>query len=220
MFIKICGIKSFSEVDWCIEAGVDAFGFIVEATHETPDEINILEAKRLTMYTKDKIKPVMVTHTEVISTIVSLCKLISPWGVQIQGDLEKEKLLAFRIACPKVKLIKTVHVMGVNAIKQAKKIARYVDYILLDTRTPTQLGGTGKTHDWNISKKIVESVKVPVILAGGLNPENVEKAIQTVTPFGVDVNTGTKGDNGRKSKEKIISFAQNARRTFCRLGSY
>ncbi|MEM3423739.1 MAG: phosphoribosylanthranilate isomerase, partial [Nitrososphaeria archaeon] len=90
------------------------------------------------------------------------------------------------------------------------------------SRTPDRLGGTGLTHDWEISAEIVKTVKIPVILAGGLTPDNVKKAIKKVKPFGVDVNTGVKDSNGYKDPEKVklfVKVAKNANTFGYRLGT-
>ncbi|MDW7998591.1 MAG: phosphoribosylanthranilate isomerase, partial [Thermodesulfovibrio sp.] len=93
----------------------------------------------------------------------------------------------------------------------AKTYEKVADMLILDTKTKDRIGGTGLTHDWNISAMIVKEVNIPVILAGGLNPDNVAQAIEIVKPYGVDCNTGTKGANGYKSPEKIRAFIQNAK---------
>ncbi len=219
MFVKICGIKESFHVDWCIEAGADAFGFVVGATHETSDEIDMLWAKKLATRAGEKIKPVLVTHLTDVEYIVEMCKIILPWGVQLQGDVEIVDIVQIRLTSPSVKIIKAIHVLDGSSIQRAKQFESVVDYILLDSRTPTKLGGTGLIHDWGISREIVTSVKVPVILAGGLTPGNVASAISTVRPFGVDVNTGTKGENGEKSEKKIKDFVQNARGAFYRVNN-
>ena len=213
MFVKICGITLKEEVDYCIEAGAHAFGFIVGATHETPDEISPEQAQILSLYGKEKISPVMVTHLTNLSEIVRLYRSIKPWGIQLQADMSLEDVYLTKRICHAAKIIKAIHVNGQESIDRAKDFMYMVDFILLDSRTETKLGGTGIIHDWDISKKIVENVKVPVILAGGLTPENGKSAIQKVHPFGVDVNTGTKGLDGRKSKTKIQEFVLNAKGT-------
>ena len=91
------------------------------------------------------------------------------------------------------------------------------DALLLDSRTKDRLGGTGITHDWNISKEIVAKSKVPVILAGGLTEKNVYDAVKKVKPFGVDVNSGVE-DNGWKSYEKVLKFVEDSKTAFGELG--
>ena len=102
-----------------------------------------------------------------------------------------------------------VHVMDMSALEAAEQAAAYADAIILDTQTPEKLGGTGLTHDWNISAKIVESSEIPVILARGLTPENVAAAIDLVHPYAVDVHTGVK-KNGVRDAEKTKAFVKTA----------
>ena len=108
--------------------------------------------------------------------------------------------------------MKAVHVMDASAVDTAQQAAAYADAIILDTRTPEQLGGTGLTHDWSISAKIVPSVEIPVILAGGLTPENVGAAIHQVHPYAVDVHTGVKKNNIRDAL-KTKTFVEAAHTT-------
>jgi phosphoribosylanthranilate isomerase len=114
-----------------------------------------------------------------------------------------------REALPQVSLVQVVHVRGRDAIEEALSVAPQVDAILLDSGTlapdAKQLGGTGRTHDWSISRRIREMVKTPVILAGGLRSENVAGAIRAVHPQGVDVCTGVR-TNGSLDEEKLSAF--------------
>jgi phosphoribosylanthranilate isomerase len=112
---------------------------------------------------------------------------------------------------PYAKVIKAVHVMDSDSDELAVQAAPWVDGILLDTKTETRIGGTGITHDWTISARIVRHVTKPVILAGGLNPENVNAAVTTVVPYGIDVNSGVENADGSKSSEKIQAFVRLAR---------
>jgi phosphoribosylanthranilate isomerase len=109
-------------------------------------------------------------------------------------------------------------VVDETAIAHAVEAAQHADAILLDSRTATRIGGTGKTHDWTISARIVQAVQKPVILAGGLKPENVARAIEAVQPFAVDVNSGVEFPDGRKSPERLEDFISLAKKTFIHAG--
>jgi phosphoribosylanthranilate isomerase len=115
---------------------------------------------------------------------------------------------------PHIKIVQVIHVTGNNSVKEAETISAYVDALLLDSGNPNlkikELGGTGRTHDWSVSKTICESVSKPVFLAGGLNPDNIEVAVQTVHPFGVDVCTGLR-INGRLDEFKLKTFISKVR---------
>ena len=110
------------------------------------------------------------------------------------------------------RLLKAVHVTGEDALGRALDYAADADALVLDTRTADRLGGTGQTHDWSVSARIVAAVSpVPVYLAGGLRPENVVEAILRVRPAGVDVNSGVEDAGGRKDMPKMRAFADRAR---------
>src|SRR4029079_9507656 len=107
------------------------------------------------------------------------------------------------------RIVQVVHVTGPEAVEAAHSAAPFVDALLLDSGRPNapvkELGGTGRTHDWSISRTIRESVSVPVLLAGGLRPENVAEAVSTVMPFGVDVCSGVRTD-GALDEAKVRAF--------------
>jgi phosphoribosylanthranilate isomerase len=117
-------------------------------------------------------------------------------------------------ALPGIKIVQVVHVIDENSLKEAIEISENVDAILLDSGnqrlTVKELGGTGRIHDWQISRKIRESVNVPVFLAGGLNPHNVCEAIRFVRPFGVDICSGVR-TNGKLDEQKLKTFFDKVR---------
>lgn len=117
-----------------------------------------------------------------------------------------------RNAMSGVSLVQVIHVTGPEAVDEAVSVAPYVNGILLDSGNQTlpvkELGGTGRTHDWSLSRTIRESVNVPIFLAGGLTPENVVSAIHQVEPFGVDVCSGVRTD-GRLDTVKLSNFFNN-----------
>ena len=130
--------------------------------------------------------------------------------LQIQDVVTPDDIAEVREALPYLRIMKAVHVMDESAIATAKYFSDTADAILLDTRTADRIGGTGITHDWNISAKIVKECSCPVILAGGLTPENVTEAIIRVRPYAVDVHTGVK-KNGVRDAERTRAFVTNAR---------
>ena len=116
-------------------------------------------------------------------------------NIQLVKKIDIDNYELIKKALPDTKLIQVIHITDKDIIKNAIKISKHVDYLLLDTGSfinKEELGGTGKVHDWNISKIIRNSVKIPVILAGGLNHRNVNKAIEKIMPFGVDVCSGVR----------------------------
>ena len=129
---------------------------------------------------------------------IQLCDLVEP---HIYDEL--------RCALPGVSLVQVVHVNGPEAFKEAASVAGKADALLLDSGNQNlavkELGGTGRRHDWTISRAIVEAIDLPVFLAGGLNPHNVAEAIETVSPFGLDVCSGVR-TGGKLDEEKLARF--------------
>ena len=119
-----------------------------------------------------------------------------------------------RRAMPGVSLVQVIHVTGQESLAEAVSVSGHVDALLLDSGNQTlpvkQLGGTGRTHDWRVSRAIAEAVEVPVFLAGGLNPSNVKEAIEQVRPFGLDVCSGVR-TRGKLDEEKLERFFAGVR---------
>ncbi len=110
---------------------------------------------------------------------------------------------------PWVKLVQVIHVIDENSVTEAIEKSQFVDAILLDSGNPNlqvkELGGTGRTHNWAISKKIREEINIPLFLAGGLHPDNIREAIDIVQPFGVDICSGVRTD-GKLDEKKLDAF--------------
>jgi phosphoribosylanthranilate isomerase len=134
-------------------------------------------------------------------------QLVDGVGENVYQDLRRE--------LPDIRIVQVVHVTGDAAVEEARRIAGRVDALLLDSGNPTlevkELGGTGRTHDWNRSRQIVESVKCPVFLAGGLNPGNILDAVRQVQPYGVDICSGVRTE-GRLDPLKLTDFFAAIRR--------
>jgi len=132
--------------------------------------------------------------------------------IQIVDELKEGTYEQIKLSLPSIKIVQVIHVRDENAIDEAIQISNYVDALLLDSGNPDlkikELGGTGRVHNWNISKKIVEASKVPVFLAGGLTPENVRQAIDQVQPFGVDLCSGVR-TNQKLDPFKLEKFFNN-----------
>ena len=144
---------------------------------------------------------------------VLLAKELGVTTIQLHGDTTPQEAKEVRRELPYMKLYKAIHVTRIEAIQNAETYADVVDAVILDTInvSTNQVGGTGQTHDWSISAQIVKGLSIPVILAGGLNPDNVAEAIKQVQPFAVDVNSGVKNADGYKDFEKLKSFIERAK---------
>lgn len=210
MRVKICGTATFADLDCAVAAGADAVGFLMGITHVTQDAVTPETAAAMVATLPPFIVPVAVTHLTKPSDLIRIVELARCTTLQIQDVVTPDDIAEVREALPYLRIMKAVHVMGESAIATAKYFSDTADAILLDTRTADRIGGTGITHDWNISAKIVKECSCPVILAGGLTPENVTEAIIRVRPYAVDVHTGVK-KNGVRDAERTRAFVTNAR---------
>ncbi len=212
-WVKLCSIKCEQDIKAVIDSGANAAGFLVGQKHSSNDFISAQKAKSLAELLPRSISPVLVTHLSRADDIVELQKQTEIETLQLHGSSSIKELLKLKKVLPETaKLIYAVHVTKTGLSVDYKEISKYVDMLLLDScNTATnQVGGTGQTHDWNTSAEIVKESHVPVILAGGLNPVNVKKAVEKVKPFGVDVNSGVKNESGYRSYDKCIEFVRNA----------
>jgi phosphoribosylanthranilate isomerase len=156
---------------------------------------------------------VLVTHLSVPEEILPILKVTNTTTVQLHGNTTPDEATHIKTELPFLKTYKAIHVCDESAIKDAGRYVGFVDGIILDTaiRATGQVGGTGRTHDWRISQKVVRSIDLPVILAGGLNPDNVLEAVRFVQPYAVDVNTGVTKPNGEKDHVKLRQFIERAK---------
>ena len=211
MRVKICGIRRVEDALTVVQAGADAVGCLVGLDYAAPDGIDPQTARGIFAALPPFVARVLVTHRTVLAEVTALMRESGATVAQLHGDFPLVAISALREALPYTAIIKSVHVTGEDAIAAALAAARVADAILLDTRTPGRLGGTGTTHDWSISATIASASPRPVMLAGGLTPENVAAAIAKVRPFAVDANSGTRGADGWKDVAKIRAFVLNAR---------
>lgn len=212
MRTKICGIRNYEDAMVAIKAGANAVGFLVGITHVAEDKIDKEEAFGIIRRLPPFVSTVLVTHLTDRSEIVELAKYLTVTTIQIHDYISPEDVQYVREKIPYCKIIKAVHVLDeIEALGMVRSFQQCCDALLLDSRTKERLGGTGLTHDWNISRKIVLESNIPVILAGGLTAENTYDAVKKVHPYGVDVNSGVETD-GFKSYEKVRAFIYNAKK--------
>ena len=219
--VKLCGIRNQADLAIALNAGADALGFIVGARHRTEDELTPAAAAGLVATLPPFVSSVMVTHLQQAMPIVAMVRQVGATTLQLQDAIEPEELRAIRSALPAVKLIKAIHVSNGNggsdadaltdAPTEAMATEPLVDALLLDSRTADRIGGTGLPHDWSISRRIVKSVGRPVILAGGLRPENLQSALEAVRPAAVDVNSGIEDAAGNKDAQRAGAFVRICR---------
>jgi phosphoribosylanthranilate isomerase len=210
MKVKICGIKSEQDLVMALNAGADAVGFITEVPVDSPRKISLAEASRLISKVPVFVASVLVIMPENAEQAVHMIQTARPAAVQIHNTLGISELKMIKETG--VKLIKTIPVSADTGtlIKQVRELHGIADAVLLDTVLDGNSGGTGVPHNWKVSSGIVLHSGMPVILAGGLKPENVTDAIRTVRPYAVDTASGVETD-GRKDEKKVMAFIKNAR---------
>jgi phosphoribosylanthranilate isomerase len=211
-FIKICGIQTYEEAAAALHCGATALGFLVGLTHRAEDGIDAADARSIVQRLPTDTQVVLVTHLLHPVPVADLSLSIGARTVQVHDDMEIADLRRLRALLPGIRLLKAIHVTGTDALGRALDYAAVADALVLDSRTADRLGGTGLTHDWSISRQLVAAASaVPVYLAGGLRPENVEQAIAQVRPAGVDVNSGVEALGGQKDAARMRAFVARAR---------
>lgn len=210
--VKICGIRSTAEADLAIQAGASAVGMLVGRRHASRDFIEPDEARRIAQHVASRVTPVLVTHIEDLDELQRLADAIPCPVLQLHSDLDPDALCRAREGLAPRAVIGKVSVEDGSAIDRARRIADCVDAIVLDTRDrrTDRVGGTGLVHDWSISARIVREIDIPIVLAGGLTPDNVQEAVFTVMPVAVDVHSGVETPRGTKCIETMRRFCKAA----------
>ncbi len=206
--IKICGITNEQDLLVCQSAGIDAVGFVLYP--RSPRYISPEKIRELLPLIYPWVSPVAVLTT----MDTALMNRLVNWGIgtfQVYFDIEEDELLKLR-----KKKIKVIRAIGLNELENVR--LRNYDAVLLDARDKDKLGGTGKVIDWDRAREVVERWDKPVILAGGLSPDNVEEAIKKVRPFAIDVATGLEKKPGKKDEKKVFSFVRAVYRACLDLG--
>ena len=189
--VKICCMASVEELRLAVDAGADAVG-LVAAMPSGPGPIADELAAEIAVAVPPGVTAFLLTSRETAAGIAAHAADVGVSAVQIVRHVERSEHDAIRRLDPRLKIIQVVHVEDGGAVELARWYAETADALLLDSGRPgaDELGGTGRAHDWAVSRRIVEAVGRPVFLAGGLNPGNVGEAIRRVRPFGVDVCSG------------------------------
>jgi phosphoribosylanthranilate isomerase len=205
--VKICGMTRKEDLDAAAAAGADAVGFVVGVA-SSPRNLSLTEAEKLIRQVPPFVTSVLVTAPNDLEELAVICDKLNPDAVQIHGDL----ISVVREQLPRKLLIGAVKANPQDAVDNAAKAAEMFDAIILDSFAHGKHGGTGVIHDWGISRQVKHAVHPkPLILAGGLNPENVADAVRTVEPYAVDVSSGVEQQPGIKSHQKIVEFIKNAK---------
>lgn len=208
MKVKICGNTRKEDVEQAIQSGADAIGFIV-GFPSTPRNLDLDKAYQLMKNIPTSIDRVVVTNEDDQNLLHRIAEKLPITAIQLIGKTSYSQEI--REIFPDTKLIKVVHAEPESLIQSVSRFSKDYDTILIDTKMNDIPGGTGLTHDWSLSRKAVITIyPIPVILAGGLNPQNVEDAIKIVQPYMVDVSSGVESTLGVKDHSKVETFIRRA----------
>ena len=206
--VKICCIASEEEVAMAVRMGASAVG-LVSRMPSGPGPIPESRIRDIARTVPPGVDTFLLTCETTAEPIIAQQRYCRTNTLQLVDEVSPGVHSTLRDALPGIRIVQVIHVRDGGALTEAVDVAARVDAILLDSGNPTlatkELGGTGRAHDWAVSRKIRDAVDVPVYLAGGLNPENVAKAVAQVQPFGVDVCSGLRTD-GRLDPTKLERF--------------
>ena len=209
--IKICCISSPDEALLAIRLGADALGLVGQMP-SGPGVVGDSLAARIVRATPPPIATFMLTSETTAEGIIAHQRRVGSNTIQLVDAVAPETYAQLHRALPAVKLVQVIHVLTeANVAEALLAVQNGADALLLDSGNPTlavkELGGTGRVHNWLISRQIVEQSPVPVFLAGGLNPGNVREALETVRPFGLDICSGVR-TNGHLDEHKLDAFVR------------
>lgn len=211
--IKICCIRSADEAAMAVDYGASALG-LVSHMPSGPGVIGDELIAEIAARVPPGIGTFLLTSRQRVNEIVAQQHFCKTNTVQICDHLIDGTHRNLKEALPGISIVQVVHVTGPKSVEEADLASSQVDAILLDSGNQKlavkELGGTGRTHDWTLSRKIRENIDVPLFLAGGLNAENVARAIDEVGPYGLDVCSGVRSD-GKLDEHKLKSFIAASR---------
>jgi phosphoribosylanthranilate isomerase len=194
--VKICCISSIEEARLAVAYGAAAIGLVGRMPSGPGIAKTVLPPIDSFLLTSETTAEAIIEHHNKVNTTT----------IQMVDALSGREYHKIREAIPHVKLVQVIHVLDEKAVQEAIEISEFVDAILLDSGNPNLpskvLGGTGKTHNWDLSKKIREKISLPVYLAGGINKDNIKKAIEHVQPYGIDLCSSVR-TNGQLDERKL-----------------
>jgi phosphoribosylanthranilate isomerase len=219
--IQVAGIIDQAEADMIIEEGADWLGFALRLPAKNED-LSEAEAAAIVDVIQPKNKGVIITYLTDADEVKEFCAQIGVDAIQLHGDVTPAELSKLRSIAPDLYILKSLVVKSDNIDELARIVedsAEWVDMFITDTFNPATgaKGATGLVHDWGISAELVNLSPRPLMLAGGLNPENVAEAIEQVRPAAVDAHTGLEGPDRRKDRLKVRKFVSESRLAFARI---
>nr|WP_211116433.1 phosphoribosylanthranilate isomerase [Glycomyces buryatensis] len=218
--IQVAGIIDQAEADLIIEEGADWLGFALRLPKKNED-LSEADAAAIVKAIQPEHKGVIITYLTDADEIKGFCTDMGVGAIQLHGDVTPEQLRRLRTIAPDLYVLKSLVVKSDNIDELSKIVessSEWVDMFITDSFNPATgaKGATGLLHDWNVSAELVRISPRPLMMAGGLNPDNVADAIEQVRPAAVDAHTGLEDSTGRKDRLKVRKFVQEARRAFAR----
>ncbi|MEF8780036.1 MAG: phosphoribosylanthranilate isomerase [Haloferacaceae archaeon] len=204
--VKICGITRGADLRAAVEAGADAVGVIASVPVDTPREVDVAEAAELVAEVPPFVTSTLVTMPDSPEDAVDVARTVRPEVLQLHGDFDAEQLGYVRSETG----AKLVVVVDHTEVDRAREIDSAADALLVDSTTDDGAGGTGETHDWAATRELARELTSPVVLAGGLTPDNVAEAVRVAQPFAVDVASGVELSGGIKDHTALATFVRNA----------
>jgi phosphoribosylanthranilate isomerase len=206
--VKVCCISSVEEAALAVELGASALG-LVSHMPSGPGVISEELIARIAVTVPPAVGTFLLTSKQEVEAIIEQQRFCRTNCIQICDRLTSAEHRQLKKALPGISLIQVVHVAGAKSVDEAIAASECADAILLDSGNQTlairELGGTGRVHDWMLSREIRERISIPMFLAGGLNPGNVGRAIREVGPFGLDLCSGVR-TSGKLDREKLQAF--------------
>ncbi len=206
--VKICCISNVQEAQLAVQYGADALG-LVGPMPSGPGTLTNNAIAQIVPGIPPPVASFLLTSETRAEAIIAHHKKVHTNTLQLVDALSEGTYADIRAALPAVKLVQVIHVLDEGSVEEAVRVSESVDALLLDSGNPSlkikELGGTGRTHDWSLSRRIVEQARAPVFLAGGLNAQNVRQAIEAVQPFGIDLCSGVRTD-GQLDEAKLAAF--------------
>lgn len=217
MKIQFYSITTVDDALAAIDAGADLLGLVVDAHGLVPEEIPPARARAILAAIEGRALGIALSMSADADAICRMAEEVRPHAVHLAAArIDSEELARVRARLgTDVRIMVAIPVTDERAVTAAREQAQFADYLLLDSKSQSDpfTGATGNTHDWSVSRRIVEEVAVPAVLAGGLSPENVGAAIAAVRPWGVDSMTHTNmpTDRTRKDPQRMRAFVRAAR---------
>jgi phosphoribosylanthranilate isomerase len=211
--VKICCIRDIDEAYLAIRHGAAALG-LVSAMPSGPGVLDEALIAEIASAIPPPIATFLLTSQTDADAIIDQQRRCKTNTLQLVDAVAHDTYAKLRRALPGIAIVQVIHVIDEDSLALAQDVAQHVDAVLLDSGNPKlavkELGGTGRVHNWNLSRRIVESVGIPVFLAGGLRPDNIADAVAQVRPFAVDLCSGVRSDDAL-DENKLVRFMYNLR---------